>query len=402
MLPLLLAALLTQSPLDTRPVQPDHGPEVRVHRQDGPLVALRLSSPVPADLPEGAVELLQELARPGAQARAHQFGASVRFRHEDGHAVLVVTGPVTAFDALVAILRHATGPPDLGVTPLRRARARAEGRVLARLEQPGPRIRRFLRHGLYGGPEPTGATATRLSPEAVRWLRARLYSHGRIRVVLVGAVPDVVIRSAFAHWPTPDTPPLDDASVPLAATVERAEEARPRVHREWGGIAFPAEGGAVLEVTAELVRQRLAGSTLRHGTVEAWHSPAPALALIGAATPGDTVVAATAGISDLAVQDSASLPATDVRRYLRRLIAEATALVGPEAVATARTAVRRRLLLEARTAEGKAELIGAVAERFGAGTRPDDYLRRLEAVTVAEVRTLLTAVLETPATVAGT
>lgn len=396
MLPLLMAALLTQSPLGTRPVQPHAGPEVRVHRQAGPILALRLSAPVPTDLPEGAVELLQELARPDARARAHPFGASVRFRHEDGHAVISVTGPVTAFDALVAILRQATGPPELGVTTLRRARARAEDRVLARLEQPGPRIRRYLRYGLYGGPEPTGAAAIRLGPESIRAVRARLYARQKLRVVLVGEVPDVVIRSAFARWPD------GEAGERAMATDTVGEAARPPAHREWGGIAFAAEGGPVLAVAAELVRQRLARSTLRYGAVEAWYSPAPALALIGAASPGDSVVATTAGISDLTVEDSAQLATTDVRRYLRRLIAEAVALAGPDAVTAARTALQRRLLLEARTAEGKAAVIGAVADRFGPGTDPDVYLRRLEAVTLAEVRGLLAGILDTPATVAGT
>ncbi len=394
MLPLLLAAaLVPQSPLATRTVRPEAGPEVRVHRQESPLVALRLSVAVPTDLPEGAVELLQELARPAVREGAHRFGARLTFRHEDGRAIVAVVGPASAFDAMVAMLRRATGPPDLAVASLRRARPRAEDRVLARLEQPGPRIRRFLRHELYGGPTPRGAAAARLEPESIRRLQARLYRPDRIRVVLVGAVPDVVIRSAFARWPT-GLDPAPDTPIPVDTTGPAAQ---PQAHREWGGIAFLAEGGPALAVAAELVQQRVIRSALRYGAAEAWYEPGPALALIGAATPGDTVVSTSAGISDLAARDSAEVPPTDVRRYLRRLIAEAAALAGPDAVAAARIAVRRRLLLEARTAEGKAEVIGRTFDRFGPDMDAEEYLQALDAVTLREVRTLLTDVLQTPA-----
>jgi predicted Zn-dependent peptidase len=390
---LLAAALIPQAPLATRTVRPEAGPEVRVHRQASPLVAIRVSAAVPVDLPEGAVELLQELARPAAEAQAQRFGARLTFRHEDGRAVVAVTGPVSAFDAMVAIVRQATGPPDLAVASLRRARPRSEDRVLARLEQPGPRIRRFLRYELYGGPEPRGAPATRLEPEAVRRLQARLYRPDRLGVVLVGAVPDVVIRSAFARWPG-GRDPASDAPIPVDSTGPAAQ---PQTHREWGGIAFPAEGGATLAVAAELVEERVAQSALRYGAAEAWYEPAPALAVIGAATPGDSVVSASAGISDLAARDSAAVAPTDMRRYLRRLIAEAAALAGPDMVAAARATVRRRLLLEARTATGKAEVIGQTMDRFGSETDVEDYLQRLDAVTAQDVQALLTGVLETPA-----
>lgn len=396
MIPLLLAAaLIPQSPLGTYPLQPDDGPEVRVHRQATPLVSLRLSMPVPVTLPEGAVELLQELARPDAEAEARRFGARVSLRHDPGRAVVTVTGPANAFDAMVAIVRRAAGAPDLSVAALRRARARAEDRVLARLEQPGPRVRRYLHYGLHGGPEPRGAAGTRIGPEAIRQIRAELYHRGRVRVVLVGDVPDVVIRSAFGGWPTAAAVDRAEARVDTAAAA-----ARPQAHREWGGIAFPIEGDpAVLAVAAALVQQRVDRSALQYGSVEAWYEPAAALVLVGAATPGDSVVEASAGISDLAVRDSIAVPPTDVRRYLRRLIAEAAALASTDAVVRARTGVRRRLLLEARTAAGKAEVIGRVADHCGPAVRPDDYLERLEGVDLADVRGLLRRLLETPAVV---
>lgn len=387
---LLVAALTPQSPLAVQTLQPEQGPTVLVHRQAGPLLALRLSAPVPVELPEGSVELLQELARPAAEATAREHGARVELRHERGRAVVAVTGPATAFDALVAILRGATGEPDLSIASLRRARARAENRVLARLEQPAPRVRRLLRYGLYGGPEPTGIATTLLDPEAVRWLRERLYDRSRVQVTMVGSVPAAAIQAAFAEWsPAPGH---------AAATVRPGTGlvARPQAHREWGGIAFLTNGDpAVLAVAAELVRQRVEASALRLGTAEAWHEPSPALVLVGAAMPGDDVLGASSGAAP-----TGDVPAAELRRYLHRLVAETAALVNPAAVAGARTAVRRRLLLEARTAAGKAEVIGRVADEVGPDGGAGAFLDRLAAVTSEEVRLLLDRVRQTPAVTA--
>ncbi|MDX1674035.1 MAG: hypothetical protein R3314_04440 [Longimicrobiales bacterium] len=397
MLTLLLAAVVAvpQSPLSTDRVALDSELDLRVHRQTSPLVALRLSSPVPTGLPEGSVELLQELARADTEALAHRFGVALELRHDPGRAVITVSGPEAAFDAMAAILRRATGEPDLSVASLRRARARAESRVLARLEQPGPRLRGLLHHGVHGGREPLGAEATGLPPEAIRRIRSRLYDPARLRVVLVGDVPDPVIRSAFARWPG-----VGDPGGPIVVDSP-AVAARPQAHREWGGLAFPVEADpAVLAVTAELVRHRVARSALRYGTAEAWPDPAPVLFVLGAAAPGDAEVRTSAGISELPVRDSVDVAPDDMRRYLRRLVAEAAALTGPAAVERARAAVRRRLLLEARTASGKAEIIGRVADAVGAGVSPDAYLDRVDSVRAAEVRALLTRVLETPAVTA--
>lgn len=396
MVPLLLAAaLLPQTPLAVQTLELEPGPTLLVHRQESPVAALRLSASVPPDLPEGTVELLQELARPEAEATARRFGARLELRHQDGHAIIAVTGPAAAFDALVVLLRRAVAEPDLSVASLRRARARAEDRVLARLEQPGPRVRRLLRHALYGGPLPEGATATALGPESVRLLRARVYDPARTRVVVVAPAPDPVIRSAFSGWPTG---PRQAGTVSVDTA---AEPARPQAHREWSALGFPVSADpAVLDVTAELIRRRLRRAPLPFGAVEVWRSPAPALVLIGAALPGDSVVRTTAGITDRPLlDDSVALPAVGL--VLRRLLAEAVALAGPEAVADARTAVARQLFMEARSPGGKAEVIGRIADRDGTAVSADDYLDRLNEVRLEQVRALLARLLDTPAVVAG-
>lgn len=383
----LAAALALQNPMAVETLRPERGPTVLVHRQAGPLVALRLSALAPPELPEGSVELLQELARPGMEALARRYGARLDLRTDHGRSVVAVTGPVTAFDGLVAILRRAAGEPDVSVEALERARARAEDRVLARLEQPGPRVERLLRHALHGGPEPVGAPAAVLDPESIRYLRGLVYSAGRVRVVMVGTIPEAVVRSAFTGWPAP-------GSGVMAAPDSTWERARPQTHREWGGLAFPLDAEPeVLAVTAELIQRRLQRTVLRYGSVEAWHRPTPALVLVGAAMSDDTEFRTTANISGPIRGSATAVPA--IGRYLRRLVAEAAALAGPDAVTTARTAVRRRLMLEARTASGKAEVIGRLADDLVGGMAPEEMLRRVDGVEEPRVRELLGRMLET-------
>jgi predicted Zn-dependent peptidase len=383
----LSAALAAQTPMAVETLRPDRGPTVLLHLQASPLVALRLSAPAAPDLPEGAVELLQELARPRLEDLARRYGARLELRAENGRSVVAVTGPATAFDALVAILRRAAGEPDVSVEALERARARAEDRVLARLEQPGPRVERLLRHALHGGPEPLGAPAAVLDPESIRYLRGRIYDTARVRVVLVGTIPDAVVRSAFTGWPAP-------GSGAMTAADTAWERARPQTHREWGGLAFPLDAEpALLAVTAELIQRRLQRTVLRYGSVEAWYRPVGALVLIGAAMSDDTEFRTTANISGPVEGDGTAVPA--IGRYLRRLVAEAAALAGPGAVATARAAVRRRIMLEARTPDGKAEVIGRIADGLAMDVTPEEMLRRVDGVEEPSVRELLGRMLET-------
>lgn len=400
MIPVLALAialgLSAQGPLDVRAVHPADGPMVLVHRGTGPLIALRLSARVDTALPDGSVELLQELARPMAAERATSVGARLSLRHEEGHAIVTVTGPATAFDALAGLLSALAGELDLSVSSLRQARSRAESRVLGRLEQPEPRVRTRLWHALYGGPEPEAPTATLLGPESVRELRDRLYHRDGIRITLVGDIPEPLIRSAFASWPVqrrPDgTPPVPD-SVPTAA--------RPQAHREWAGVGFTARAAspAVLAVAAHLVQERMDRSPLLSGSALGWHGPGgPTLVLLGAVVPGDSVVRATAAVSARVVggggEDGGS---TGVGRYLRRMVAEAASLAGPAAVAEAKRQIRRRLLLSARTVTGRVEVVGALTdvERDPGGAAR--FLEDLDHVDARAVMALLENVLTAPA-----
>lgn len=394
--PLLLAlALSAQGPLDVELLRPSDGPLLLVHDQPGPLVALRLSAPVDPTLPEGTVELLQELARPRAQSAADRFGARLWFRNEGGAAVIAVTGPLAAFDALAALLRASVSELDLSVAALQTARARAESRVLARLERPEPRVRRLLRHQLFGGPAPVGPSGTRLQPEDIRRARGQLYRTTALRVTVVGRVPPPVLRSAFTGWPASTGARHAETVAPDGP----GEPARPQAHREWAGLGYDvAASPAVVAVAAALIQDRIDRSPLRQGSAHAWAGPDGwALAVLGATEPGDSVVRATAGIGALPVRgEGPGEAATGVGRYLRRTIAEAAALTGSDAVASARSRLRWQLLLEARTPTGRAEGIGRLADALGPEAAPA-FIGDLEAVDLEQVRALLRAVLEAPA-----
>lgn len=386
--PILALALLVQAPFAVDTLRPAGGPEVLWQRFPAPLVTLRLSVPLPPDLPAGTAELLQELARPAAERSAERFGAAVELHVGGEEAVTTVTGPASAFDALVGLLRAAVAPPDLSVAALRSARARAEDRVLAVLEPPAPRLRALLRARLdrttIGGPATAG-----MDPETIRGHAALLHDPRGLRVVLVGDVPEAIARSAFDGWsrpPPPRRPPGPDALPPLP---------RPQAHHAWAALAYPLpHHPAVLAVAAELVSRRVHAADVLGGAAEAWTGRGrDALVVLGGAARDDAVVAGAARITASPVaggEDEVSALA----RYLRRLVAEAAALASPEAVADAASSLRRGILLEAGTVPGRAAVLGRWSGPRGS-RRPSvhDVLARLEAVTLEEVRAALDSAL---------
>ncbi|HUG39605.1 MAG TPA: hypothetical protein VMM12_03935 [Longimicrobiales bacterium] len=387
---LFALALIAQAPFPMDTVRPPGGPEVLWHRLAGPVVALRLSVPLHDALP-GAAEILQELARPAATREADRLGAAVELRTAGDEAILLVTGPTSAFDALVGILRGAVGEQDLSIGALRTARARAEDRLLARLERPEPRLRAILDARL-AGTRPAGPGVDRLGPEHLRAAAARLHHPDRLRVIFVGDVPPQILRSAFAGWRRPPVP----ATTPPIATAPPLPSAE--AHHAWAALAYPLDvHPAVLAVAAELVARRVRAAGLLRGTAEARIGPgSQALVILGGAPPDDPAVAAVARITAFPAagtrQDGEASP---IAHFLRRLLAEAATLAGPAAVADAAAAVRRTLLLEARTAPGRAEVLGRWSGPRGARRASvHNVLDGLDGVTAAEVRDALLGALE--------
>jgi predicted Zn-dependent peptidase len=406
-------ALLTQAAFGADTLRTPGGPEALWSRAPGPLVALHLSVPLPRDLPTGAAALLQELARPAAEEAAHRSGATLRLTASDDEATFAVTGPTTAFDALVGVLRAATSPdPDLTAASLRAARARAEDRVLASLEQPVPRLRALLRARLLGAAA-SGPALERIDPEAVRALARRLYDPGKLRLVLVGGPPPEVVRSALAGWARgalPTAAPSGSSAGPAGVDGEHVPLPRPQAHHAWVATAFAAGPGAldvtadrgVLDVAAALVARRLAAAGVRSGAAEGWLLDGRGvLVVLGGAARDDPDVTGAARITAFPAGADADVPA--LARFLRRMVAEAAALVSPAAVDDVATELRRRRLMDARTVTGRAALLAAA---WGAGSAaewaawqapaPAEHivLGRHDRVRYEQVRALLEATLE--------
>ena len=384
---LLLAAQATFA-VDT--LRPPDGPVVLWHRHASPVVALRMTVPLPPDLPPGTAELLQELARPGLQTATAGIGAAFELRVDGDRATIALTGPADAFDALVAALRDATAEPDLSLAALRTARARAEDRVLASLEQPQPRLAALARARL-AGLRPAGPAVDSITPETLRGLAARLFAPTLLAITMVGDVPDEVAWSAFAAWPAPVAPP----GSPLFATAPPLP--RPQAHHAWAALAYQSDADPVtLLVAARLVQRRIDAAGILGGAAEVWTHDRPVLLVRGGAARNDPDVAGAALITAFP-----SEPGDDdvsaLARFLRRMVAEAAALASPAAVADAARGLRADLLLAARTPAGRA----AVLDRWSAaGASVHDVLARLGDVRLAGVRDVLDGALRaTPITV---
>lgn len=402
MVGLAAIALIAQSAFGADTLRTPGGPEALWSRAPGPVVALRLSVPLPRDLPTGAAELLQELARPEAEAAARRSGAALRLSTSGDEATFAVTGPATAFDALMGLLRAATShAPDLAVASLRAARARAEDRVLAALEQPEPRLRALLGTRLRGETA-SGPALDRIEPEAIRALARRLYDPGRLRLVLVGGPPPEIVRSALAGWARTAPGPGDavgSAARPAAPEAEPVPLPRPQAHHAWAAIGLPADADqGTLAVAAALIGRRLVAAGLRSGAAEGWLLDGRGLLVVlGGAARGDPEVAGAARITAFPAEDDADVPA--LARFLRRMVAEAATLASPAAVDDAATELRRRLLMEARTVTGRAALLGTAWGAGSVGGPPGpplvhEVLGRYDRVTYERVRQLLDAALE--------
>jgi hypothetical protein len=366
MAPLLAAWLALQAPLGLAVLRPAGGPEIVLDRQPVPLVSLRLSAPVPPTLPDGVVELLQELARPAAEAAAQAWGAEVTLRREPGHAVLAVTGPAVAFDALAALLREAAAEPVTDAGALVRARARAEDRLHARREQTAPRLRDTVWRTLAGtGPSEPDAAGPTLAPEGLRRARAELYHSSRLRLVVVGGVFPEAVLAAFAAWPAGSVGAVEPASAPAAASAP--PDPPPPA---WAALALPVHAApAALAAAAELVGRHVGAEGSATVQVEGWQGEGwQALVLIGPA------------------------PASELRRW----VGEAAAAASADAVAEAAAAVRDTLLLEARSAPGRAEIIGRVADATGEPDALLHLLAGLDRVSLHELGVILAAALAAP------
>lgn len=338
------------------------GPAVLVRLSPGsPLVALRLSIPIPS---EGGMEssagVLQALAADGFHNGAAELGASASITRTETHAIYRIVGPRSSFDQMAALLRRAVSWPGVESRHIDAAAARALHGQLASLETPALRIRHQLRRELFSSP--TSATVldgVRQPPDpaGLEWFWRRYYVPQRMAVVVVGDVSPEVAVSAFRGWPTP--PPAG----PPPSTAGEIRRVAPEVIFPWAGLGYEGEGmdPAVLMIVAVLVERQLRVAGVRGGTAEYWwNGGAGGLVVIGSV-------------------DGNSGQATPSSR-LRRAVVDAAATAGPSTVAEARRALRHSLLFSARTPQGLAELIGDFYDRTGDPDAANAFLRRLRAV----------------------
>lgn len=396
------AAEPTPTPLGpTHLVRPEGGPTVLVRPGLAlSLVALRVSVPVRDGALPGAARTLAHLAAPRLKAEVAAVGGSARVARTPGHAVYTVVGPARSFDVLATAVRNAILAPPFTTAALVRARAAAEREVLSLLERPETRVRVLLRRRLYleaAGLEGDAAGLDLLTLERLRHVWSEQYRPDRLRAVMVGSVPEPVLRSALGRWPAPGVPGSPAESVPPAARPE------PQVLRPWAGMAYRVPGAdpGALAVAAELVRHRVSASALVAGRAEAWwHPDGPALVVLGSVdTSNVAVAAARASAPELGPEPSGeALGASDLVLYLRRMVAEAAALLSDAHVATAARSLRSELLGAGRTAEGLADLLGAMQDATGDATAAEHLYRALDGVNTGAVREILRAMLEaTPA-----
>lgn len=387
----------------TRLTRPEGGPPVLQRPAVAvPLVAIRLSIPLTDGVLPGAARTFAHLAGPELEAAARSVGGTARVQRTPGHVVFSVEGPERSLDVLASALRRAVLEPPFTAQALVRARAAAEEEILATLERPDTRARALLRRRVYlddAGLETDAAGLSRLTLERLRHLWSAQTSPERMRVVLVGPVPEPLVLAAFGRWPAPrmQGSPADSAA---AAAPERPA---PQVLRPWAGIAFRVDGAepGALAVAAELVRRRVAASALARGLAEVWWQPqGPALAVLGSAE-GDAPALAAARASAPPLRAGPSgeaLGASDLVLYLRRMVAEAAALLKDDQVAAAARSLRWELLYAARTPAGLAELLGAMEDATGAADGAARLVESLGRVSTDAVRALLERMLAaTPA-----
>lgn len=335
-------------------------PEVVVYPQPGlPLFAVRVSVPVDGPEMAAAVRALQLLAEQRLEAAAAEWGARVELGVRDGHAVWALAGPAAAFEPLVAALRRAF---EIGgaAAELRAAGVRAGLELRAGAEIPELELRDRLRRQLGGGGAPAWS-APDLDPRTIEALGGMAFRPERMRVVVVGGVDAGMAEAAFRDWPEPRfTPPTGLAS---AGTEEAPELPPPEVVYPWLGLAYPLPGAtaAAVAVAARMLEDRIAHPQLRSLAVEAWWSASgPALVLTASFVPplsGDAVAGALRG----AVTDAA------------RTLTTGDALAAAQAV-------RRGVLLAARSPAGLAELVGGFADRTGDMRAAHSFLDDLETV----------------------
>jgi predicted Zn-dependent peptidase len=358
---------------------------VIVHHQPAiPIVALRMSLQVD-DPPgyAGAGYLFQLLALNRLQDQVGRAGGRVQIQRNSDAIVYTVIGPAAELEYLAGVLRSVLSPSSPSEGEMVVALRRLEEAQLAEWETAGNHVRAQLRARLFPADLPapgTAAAAARFEVPLLRALWAEMYQPSRVSVMAVGDVGLEQVQRVFGDLPAP---PRERLRQTIADTVPVTRLAPAESTRGWLGLGYSA---LEMDPAAVTVAARLMGEALRERLPTAevvsehwWTHHGQALALV-VASPEAQLAAARRTIGT-----SLSLLQQELTEQRTR---------------DAAIAVRREMLLFARTPDRMAHLVGSFADRSGDPDALQRFFDDLDRVRVADVRRVVEALAErTPARV---
>lgn len=352
------------------------GPRIVLVRAPGsPAAAIRLSIPVTeGEADAGAARLLQHLALLRLRGRAAALGIDIQAERTADAVVFSVRGAAPAFEDLAWLLRDAIAKPDADGTQLEQARAALLAEIARAEEAPADALDAELFRRLAPSVPPlwgtrrsvAGLTSARL--EAF-WRRA--FRRDRVTLVVVAPVGLEAVLAALAEAGAPATDAAA-AVTPPTGPFARDRGSRPETLRVWYGIAYWTGGAphAVAATAARLLADALAAEpAVEAPRVELWQvQGAAALVARGTAYPRE---------------------APAMIRALAGLPARVRGNLSPERVRAAAQAVRRDLLLAARTPWGLADVLGRSRDATGDAFSAAHTVAALDRVDAAAVASFL-------------
>ncbi len=345
-------------------LRPPDGPTIAfVEATGSPAATIRVTVPfVESAADAGAGYLIQLLALERVRRLRETLGVEVLVSRTSLALVYQVNGAVADFDHLAGVARALlTRPESSGFVA---ARTRLERISREERETPRGTLRLRLRSrmaapmpSVAGSPESLGA----LNPARLVELWRASHPRGNLSVVVVADLPLEAALSALADLGRTGTAPEIGVRPNRAAAGSAAP--RPERIRIWYGEAYPS-GNARDPRSALLMR--LAHHHLRE--IESEFEPQLERWELGERS---WLVLTAAAFS----RDAGTMRAR-VRSYLGDL----RVALDPAMVRTARAALRSELVVQTRTPDGLAEVIGRHLDATGDADAAPDYLRQLQEI----------------------
>ncbi|MBI4519435.1 MAG: insulinase family protein [Gemmatimonadetes bacterium] len=360
------------------------GPRILLVRAAGsPGAAVRVSVPISEGDAAAAGALVHQhatLAR--LRGNAATLGAEVDAERTLDRLVYSVRGAVADFEHLVWLVRLAAGRPEVGVIALEDARVAALAEIERTEEVPAEALYAELQRQLAptrGWGPTVGTMVAALTPVQLEDFWRHAFRRDSIRVTIVADVPVEAVLAALDGLGAPAASPNLLATTSAGGVGAPPTPHRPETLRTWHAVAYvaAAESYAPAVVTARL----LASALVDDAAVEAprvdmwWLEERVAIAIRGAAYP-------------------AAEP-----RMLRTIDGLLSRLRGDllaAGVTSAASAVRREILLGARTPWGLAALLGRQFDVTGDPSAAERLMGELQRVDAEMMRSFLAALANQP------